>query len=468
MKNRMIIRYVVICSYLILNVFSTNAQTSIFLESVPQNTPMLDLLYVTYKLDDDTSKAVTRTMRKKDNHYYFLIEDEPEGMTCTVKVHRGSDASAERNAETNEPMTHQVLIQNGSIFGISVAEWLDIPINTSMNEQVLILDTDMLIPQLNKRRRVWVYLPEEYEVSGLSYPVIYMQDGQNLFDRFTSYVGEWKVDETLSALKGCKKSIVVGIDNGGADRRNEYSFSVHDSLHPTPQGDAYLEFLVKNLKPVIDYHFRTLKDRENTMIGGSSMGANISLAALIKYPQVFSKAMVLSPAFWLDPELERMVGDHTPKTDSKIYFSCGTNEGAGDVLQKMLSMNNLMFDIGYQPEQIFMMDWPNGEHNEAFWAEEFPRAYRWLNDCVETEESLAKAFDVSPNPTYESTTITAPNGKLISEIKIYNNTGKLVKQEAANEESVYQIFVNMLFPGTYNMEIKWHDGTIDSLPLYKL
>ncbi|MEZ4798671.1 MAG: alpha/beta hydrolase-fold protein [Flavobacteriales bacterium] len=468
MKNRMIIRYVVICSYLILNVFSTSAQTSIFLESVPQNTPMLDLLYVTYKLDDDTSKAVTRTMRKKDDHYYFLIEDEPEGMTCTLKVHRGSDASAERNAETNEPMTHQVLIQNGSIFGISVAEWLDIPINTTMNEQVLILDNDMLIPQLKKRRRVWVYLPEEYQVSGVNYPVVYMLDGQNLFDRFTSFAGEWKIDETMSSLKGCQKSIIVGIDNGGNDRLNEYTFGVNDSLHNIPQGNEILEFITKNLKSVIDYNFRTLKDRKNTSIGGSSLGANMALAAVIKYPDVFSKAMVLSPAYWADPELEKMVANSMPKVDTKIYYACGTNEGRGEVLQDMIKMNNLLVDIGYQENQLFMMDWPEGSHSEAFWAEEFPRAYRWLNDCVETEESLAKAFDVSPNPTYESTTITAPNGKLISEIKIYNNTGKLVKQELANEESVYQIFVNMLFPGTYNMEIKWHDGTIDSLPLYKL
>lgn len=468
MKNRMFVRYVIILSYLLFHVLESQAQTAIFLESVPQNTPMLDLLYVTYKLDDDTSKAVTRAMSKRDDHYYFLIEDEPEGMTCTLKVHRGSDDTAERDIDTNGPMTHQVEIQNGNLVGLSIIEWLDLPIQTTMNEQVHILDNDMLIPQLKKRRRVWVYVPEEYEVSGKSYPVIYMQDGQNLFDRFTSYVGEWKIDETMSALKGCEKSIIVGIDNGGMDRRNEYSFSVHDSLHPNPQGDAYLEFLVKNLKPVIDYNFRTLKDRNRTTIGGSSMGANVSLAALVKYPNVFSKAMLLSPAFWLDPELQRMVGDHTPKTDSKIYFSCGTNEGAGEVLQEMLAMNNLMFDVGYQPEQISLMDWPYGEHNEAFWAEEFPRAYRWLNECVQTEETLAKAFDVSPNPTDESTVITAPLGKLISEINIYNDKGKLVKQEMAYEVSEYQIFVNMLFPGTYNMEIKWNDGTTDSLPLYKI
>lgn len=470
MKNRMIVRYVLVWTAVVFIGLQCRAQTAIYIESVPQNTPLLDLLYVTYKLNDDTSKAVTRTMESRDNHYYFVIEDEPEGVSATVKIHRGSEQTAERDFDTNGPMEHQVDLFQGNMVGISILGWLDLPAQSTMNENVILLDNDLLIPQLGKRRRVWVYLPPEYEVSGKSYPVLYMHDGQNLFDRFTSYVGEWKIDETMAGplLKHCPQSIIVGIDNGGDDRRNEYSFSVNDSLHPQPKGEEYLSFLVKNLKPIVDSHFRTLKDRANTAIGGSSMGANISLAAISKYPDVFSKAILLSPAYWLDPKLFEIAGDHTPKGDAKIYTSCGTYEGNGEVLQDMLRMNILLSDIGYQEGQLTVMDMPEGQHNEAFWAEEFPKAYQWIMGCEQTEEMKVNAFEVAPNPTEESTKITAPNGKLIRKVEVINTAGKSMRTEEAYDVAEYQLFVNMLFPGTYTLVITWSDNSTDTLPLYKI
>lgn len=470
MKNRMFVRSLLVIATIVWWSVSSFSQTAIYIEYLPPNTPMLDKLYVTYQLNNDSSKAVTRSMSEREGNYYFLIEDEPEGSSATVRIHRGSDETSERDFDTNEAMTHQVEIAQGNMVGISVLGWLDMPTSSTMSENVILLDNDMLMPSLGKRRRIWVYLPPEYKVSGKSYPVLYMQDGQNLFDRFTSYVGEWKIDESMASqsLEHCPPSIIVGIDNGGADRRNEYSFSVNDSLHPTPQGEAYLTFLVKNLKPIIDSHFRTLKGREHTSIGGSSMGANISLAAISMYPEVFSKAILLSPAYWLDPKLFDIVGDKSPRLDAKIYSSCGTFEGNGEVLQDMLRMNILMADIGYQDGQLMIMDWPEGKHNEAFWAEEFPRAYQWVMGCELTDEMVENGIEVTPNPTEESTFIKAPKGKLIQKITVYNSAGKAVRAEEAYNVAEYQLFVNMLFPGTYSLEITWNDNTKDTLPLYKI
>src|SRR5690606_2354685 len=111
---------------------------------------------------------------------------------------------------------------------ISVADWADnfetaLAVSTA-NAQVKILDTSLYMPQLNRSRRIWIYLPPGYETSTKKYPVLYMHDGQNIFDDSSSYSGEWGVDEALDSLgRGCVDMIVVAVDNGGDKRMNEYS-----------------------------------------------------------------------------------------------------------------------------------------------------------------------------------------------------------------------------------------------------
>jgi predicted alpha/beta superfamily hydrolase len=127
------------------------------------------------------------------------------------------------------------------------------------------MDENFFMPQLNRSRRIWLYLPPAYETSGLSYPVMYMHDGQNLFDVLTAYSGEWEVDEALNTLasQGHKVPIVVGIDNGGTNRIGEYTpWSNPD--YGGGDGDLYIRFIVETLKPYIDQHYRTLSDRSNT------------------------------------------------------------------------------------------------------------------------------------------------------------------------------------------------------------
>jgi len=134
-------------------------------------------------------------------------------------------------------------------------------------------------PELENRRAILVYLPPDYDSSQQRYPVIYMHDGQNLFDQATSYTDEWQVDETMEALsRGGYPAIVVGIPNMGEQRIDEYS-PFDDPAHGVGQGHAYLAFIVETLKPLIDQQFRTLPDRLHTGIMGASMGGLISLHA---------------------------------------------------------------------------------------------------------------------------------------------------------------------------------------------
>jgi predicted alpha/beta superfamily hydrolase len=154
-------------------------------------------------------------------------------------------------------------------------------------------------PELGNRRDILVYLPPSYHEGEGRYPVIYMQDGQNLFDEATSYAGEWGVDETMEALgrEEGLEAIIVGVPNMGIQRVDEYS-PFRDRRLGGGRGDDYLRFLTQTLKPQIDRDFRTLGGRKHTGILGSSLGGLISLYGFFRAPAVFGFAGVMSPSLW--------------------------------------------------------------------------------------------------------------------------------------------------------------------------
>jgi predicted alpha/beta superfamily hydrolase len=181
-------------------------------------------------------------------------------------------------------------------------------------------------PQLNNERDVLVHLPPSYESSHKQYPVLYMHDGQNLFDERTSYAGDWQVDETMQLLgREGIEAVVVGIPNNGVHRLDEYS-PFRDGHHRGGRGDEYLAFIVNTLKPMIDRDFRTLPDRANTATIGSSMGGLISLYAFFRYPEVFGLAGVMSPALWFAGDAVLQYVSHAPFHPGRIYLDAGTRE----------------------------------------------------------------------------------------------------------------------------------------------
>ena len=139
-------------------------------------------------------------------------------------------------------------------------------------------------PQLKAIKKIWVYLPKDYDTSAKKYPVIYMHDAQNLFDATTSYVGEWNVDETLDSINA--QVIVIGIEHGG-DKRIDELTPFKNEKYGGGKADGYLDFIVKTLKPKIDSTYRTKTNAMNTAIFGSSLGGLVSFYDAIKYPEVF-------------------------------------------------------------------------------------------------------------------------------------------------------------------------------------
>lgn len=229
-------------------------------------------------------------------------------------------------------------------------------------------------PQLNSSKKIWVYLPKSYADSDKKYPVIYMHDAQNLFDKKTSYAGEWEVDETLDRLNA--NVIVIGIEHGNEKRLDELT-PFKNEKHGGGKADDYLEFIVKTLKPHVDKTYRTKVKAKNTTIMGSSLGGLTSFYAVLKYPKVFGKAGVFSPSFWYSNAIYDYA-EKSKKIKSKIYFLCGDKE-SDEMVPDLNKMEKLLESkSGYCPKLIEKVIVKDGTHSEKLWRESFEKAYLWL------------------------------------------------------------------------------------------
>jgi predicted alpha/beta superfamily hydrolase len=234
-------------------------------------------------------------------------------------------------------------------------------------------------PQLGNRRDLTVYLPPSYATrASQRYPVIYMHDGQNLFDEATSFAGEWRVDETMENLaKEGLEAIIVGVPNMGAGRLAEYS-PFRDQRHGGGQGRAYLRFLIDTVKPLIDQDLRTLSGRAHTGIFGSSMGGLISLYAFFAFPEHFGFVGAMSPSLWFARGRALTAIRRSPPILGQIYLDVGSAEPARTVGLDG-DLYALLIQKGYRPEQDlrYVLDEGAG-HTEAAWARRLPDALRFL------------------------------------------------------------------------------------------
>lgn len=228
------------------------------------------------------------------------------------------------------------------------------------------------LPQLGKDKKIWVYLPHDYASSKKSYPVIYMHDGQNLFDAKTSAYGEWDADRVLDSLQA--GMIVIGIEHGNDKRIDELTPYPHPK-HGGGGADKYLEFIVNTVKPYVDKSYRTNKGKDDTIIWGSSLGGLVSYYAILKYPDVFGKAGIFSPSFWYTDDIYKLT-EATPNIKGKIYFMAGDSESE-EMVPDVLRMEKLLQDKKNPPKMQLKIS-KGGKHSEKLWHKEFAEAYLWL------------------------------------------------------------------------------------------
>ena len=350
---------------------------TIRIKSLPAK-PETDAVYVAGNFNNwDPKDELCKFRKDADGRYSISFPNVP-AKDYEYKFTRGSWQTVETTADGNNIPNRTLKLMSDTVLNLDIDGWSEgkpREIPRSANTNVQVLDEAFNIPQLDRKRRIWIYLPKDYKTSKTRYPVLYMHDGQNLFDKATSYAGEWGIDEALDSLK--KQCIVVGIDNGGVKRMNEYNPYDHDKFG-RGEGELYVDFLAKTLKPYIDKNYRTKKDAANTLIAGSSMGGLISMYAVVKYPKVFGKAGVFSPAFWVAPQLktdiEKKVKPSTHK-NLRIYLYGGDQEGA-DMVKEMLYIFELMRKKANSKMKVRIN--AEGKHNEPTWREEFPAFYEWI------------------------------------------------------------------------------------------
>jgi predicted alpha/beta superfamily hydrolase len=261
---------------------------------------------------------------------------------------------------------------------------------------------------VRRDRDIIVYLPPGYDMHPQQrYPVFYMHDGNNLFDRATGFAGnEWNMDETAQTLieKGqIEPIIIVGIYNTG-DRMSEYSpfaqvlsrgTTAPSATAPSARGrgatgrggtgatgDDYGRFIVEELKPMIDSTYRTLPDPANTAVGGSSMGGLISMYFGIKYPNVFGKIAVVSPSVQInDNQIIRTVSDLPAKTNVRVWLDMGTNEGGNGAaaLGRTRGLRDALIAKGWKLDEDLNYFEAEGEaHNEGAWSRRADRILLYL------------------------------------------------------------------------------------------
>jgi predicted alpha/beta superfamily hydrolase len=242
---------------------------------------------------------------------------------------------------------------------------------------------------LGNCRDVLVYLPRRYRQSKrVRYPVLYMHDGQNIFDVATSFAGvEWGVDETAQRLirkELIEPIIIVAVANVGEDRIHEYTptrGAIFESAlaEKLSRGAArdYGRFLIEELKPFIDKTYRTRPGAEFTGLGGSSMGGLVTMALGLWFPNVFTRLIVMSPAIWWDNEaIVRLVEDLDQKLPLKIWLDTGTNETGWE---RARILRDALVEKGWRLyDDLQYTEVEGGDHNESAWAARVDPALRFL------------------------------------------------------------------------------------------
>ncbi|MBO0947467.1 alpha/beta hydrolase [Fibrella forsythiae] len=304
-----------------------------------------------------------------------LPVDEGWPETIEYKYYRAGEGGLELN-EQGELTDNRRIARSTTAVQDEVPYWQwD---GSSINSAFLPIEQTLYVeyPGCDRPRRVQIALPYDYETSGEAYPVLYINDGQNLLGEGEGY-GSWLTECRLAQLATRKHHgvIVVAIDHAGEGRLREYTV---EKVKPTlGEGRTYLDFVVNTLKPAIDANFRTLSDAAHTGMGGSSLGGLITIWAGLLYPDVFGRWLVFSPALWISPGVYRAAAQRKLERYTKVYLYGGESESTYMVPSLTRFQRNLRCVAEACSYLQTSID-PDGLHEEKRWSIELPKAISWL------------------------------------------------------------------------------------------
>jgi alpha-glucosidase len=417
------------------------AQVTLKITALPSNTPANAMIYLAGSVNTWNAGDPNYALQSDGLGNWEIVIPQGTG-TVEYKFTRGSWATVEGNATggflpnrsfsyTSAPQTINLTIQSWEDLGGGGT--------STAASNVQILSNSFGIPQLSTTRRIWLYLPPDYATSAKNYPVLYMQDGQNLFDNETAFSGEWQVDETLNSLfnQGDYGAIVVGIDNGGGARLNEYSPWVNPQ-YGGGDGVDYAAFMANTLKPYIDANYRTRPEPAMNALVGSSMGALIATYGACEFPNAFRKVGNLSPAYWFAlSNLNTYINTTVSGLQNhRMYFVAGNNESA-TMVNNINTVKNNLIAKGLSAANTFTKFDSYGTHTEGYWKGQFAALYQWLFQ----DENLAIATSSFESPKI----IQMLSGKIYvegipsaTEFDLFDLMGKQIKTITLSD-GIYQL-----------------------------
>lgn len=237
--------------------------------------------------------------------------------------------------------------------------------------------------ELEPRDLVVYCPPDYYENESRRYPVLYLHDGQNLFDPETAYVAgmHWRVGETADLLINeglIEPLVIVGVYNTGEHRIAEYT-PTRDRKLGGGEADLYGRMLIDEVKPFVDAEYRTLSDPLNTGLGGSSLGGLVSLYLALTRPDVFSKVIAMSPSVWWNKRaILKMISRARLKPRLQVWLDVGTEEGE-EAVRDVHALRDVLLGKGWrQGDDLAFCVGKGATHNEAAWAARLGPALEFL------------------------------------------------------------------------------------------
>lgn len=311
-----------------------------------------------------------------------------KGSTVQFKVTRGTWTTQERGASAEDiPNRTYTVPDEGGTVQVTTRTWQDLEPDAVLTGNI---QYERAVPSaiLGNTHDVIIHLPVGYaENPGTRYPVLYMQDGQNLMDpaNFADKKTEWHVDETAQRLQRCGQMspvIIVGVYHAGDKRIAEYT-QAPDADHPGGgDADKYGRFLLEELKPRIDAKYRTLTTSSSTGIAGSSLGGLVSLYLGLRHPEVFSRVGAISPSiWWADNDIVTRYQGLTAKLPLQIWEDIGTAEGdtPEEEVANAQTLRNVLVEKGWEAgADLQYLEVQSADHSEAAWAARFDKVLSYL------------------------------------------------------------------------------------------
>ncbi|MCU0718213.1 MAG: alpha/beta hydrolase-fold protein [Pirellula sp.] len=331
-------------------------------------------------------------LNRTDEKVYVAEFSIPAASRVQYKVTRGTWATVEKDAAGKDIANRQFVAaatedEGPQKISIVVQKW-GTPTSAKSTITGTLKRHEQISSQfLTRSRNINVWLPPDYEECDKRYPVLYLQDGKNLFDESTAAFGvEWRADESAMELitkQEIPSLIIVGIWNT-ADRMEEYTLTKDERLNLGGRGLDYIRFVVEELKPLIDRTYRTRIDRESTSIGGSSLGGLIAMHACLEQPDVFGHCLAFSPSLGWDQEclLKSLQNEKKWPANIRLWLSMGTREGRDSESQKQnlaraQRLHHLLSpDVTTIKTSVQFHEFADASHDEKSWSTQLPIALK--------------------------------------------------------------------------------------------